>query len=87
MVGFPFDYGDELNSDGASKNRKAFLKKYGRVILVNGVLFLVSNKAFAVDSVPKVPTTAGSNNVAPAPTPAAAPVFTSLLPVTTYRTN
>lgn len=75
MLGFPFDYGDELDNNEAVRNRKSFLKKYGRVIVVNGVLFLISNKALAAE--PR-PGGRGPKDVAPGP-PTAAPVFTPIM--------
>lgn len=76
MLGFPFDYGDELDNNEAARNRKSFLKKYGRVIVVNGVLFLISSKALAVE--PR-PGGRGPKDVVPGP-PAAPPVFTPIMP-------
>jgi len=50
------------------------LKKYDRVILVNGVIFLLSNKAFAIEPRPR------PGDVAPTPPPASARVFTPIIP-------
>ena len=36
MIGFPYNYGDNLTSNEAKENRQLFLKKYGSTIIING---------------------------------------------------
>lgn len=74
MVGFPHDYGDSLSVDKAKENRKLFFKKYGRVVIINGALFLLTKNAQAQNNVPEVP------KGVEAPKPSPSPVFRPILP-------
>lgn len=75
MIGFPYTYGDNLSVDKAKENQKLFLKKYGSVIVINSVLFILANNANAQDNIPNV-TRKGVKE--PKPTPS--PVFKPILP-------
>ena len=55
MIGFPYTYGDDLSSDKAKENQKVFLKKYGSVIIINSVLFILINNDNAQDNISTVP--------------------------------
>ena len=74
MVGFPYNYGDDLTSLEAEQNRQLFFKKYGSLIIINGVLFAITKHANAKELIPDVP-----KNVE-APKPAPSPVFRPILP-------
>lgn len=75
MIGFPYTYGDDLSVDEAKENQKLFFKKYGTVIIINSVLFILSNNANAQDNIPTVPK---KEVEVPATTPS--PVFKPILP-------
>lgn len=55
MIGFPYTYGDNLNSNEAKENRELFLKKYGSTIIINGVIFAFTKQASAKDKLPSAP--------------------------------
>ena len=79
MVGFPYNYGDELSEEEALENFKLFLKTYGATICVNGILFFLSKAAYAVDNTPAPAGNTGE--VVPTPDP---PVFAPLVPPTGF---
>jgi hypothetical protein len=79
MIGFPYNYGDQLTEEKAIDNFKLFVKIYGPTIGVNVLFFLISKTAYASEN----------NNGAPTPKTdpkpdgvAPAPVFKPLLPPT-----
>lgn len=76
MIGFPYNYSDNLTQIEAQKNRQLFLKKYGSTILVNSVLFAFTKQVKADDKtlVPEIPQKA-IEGTKPAPAPVFAPVF------------
>ncbi len=61
MIGFPFDYGDELSDEESFTNLKDFIKTYAIYILIIGLRSLPSG---AVDTVPDkvAPTTTSTPN-------------------------
>lgn len=73
MIGFPYNYGDDLTSTNAKKNRELFLKKYGSTIIINSVLFVFTKQVNAKDKVP-------NQCVAEAPKPSPQPVFAPIFP-------
>ena len=75
MIGFPYTYGDDLSVGKAKENQKLFFKKYGSIIAINSVLFILANNANAQDNVPTVPK---KEVEAPKSTPS--PVFKPILP-------
>lgn len=74
MIGFPYNYGDDLTSVEAEQNRKLFFKKYGSIIIINGVLFAVTKHANAKELIPDVPKSVEAPKAAPSP------VFKPILP-------
>ena len=78
MIGFPYNYGDDLTSNQAKKNRDLFLKKYGSTIIINSVLFIFTKQANAKDKVCPAP----NKSVAEAPKPSPQPVYAPIFPPT-----
>lgn len=86
MIGFPYNYEDELSEEESVENFKFFLKNYGLTLCVNGILILLSKAAYAADK-PGPVTNPGPGNgeVVPSPKPAdPPPVSTPLVPPTGF---
>ena len=79
MIGFPYDYGDELSEEKAIENFKLFLKNYGPTLCVNGILIFLPKVGYAVD---KAAPTGKPGEVVPTPTDQ--PVFAPLVPPTNF---
>lgn len=79
MIGFPYDYGDELSEEKAIENFKLFLKNYGPTLCVNGILIFLPKVGYAVD---KAAPTGKPGEVVPTPTDP--PVFAPLVPPTNF---
>ena len=83
MIGFPYNYGDELSEDESLENFKLFLKNYGPTLCVNGILILLSKSAYAADKPGPGPTSKpGGGELVPEPKPADPPVFAPIVPPT-----
>ena len=78
MIGFPYNYNDNLTTDEARENRKLFLKKYGSTILINSLFFVFIKQANADDLIPKT-----SKNINETPKTPNPPVFAPIVPPTT----
>lgn len=78
MVGFPYNYGDQLSEEKAVENFELFLKNYGATLCINGILIFLSKSAYAADK----PTPTGE--VAPTPKLANPPVFPPQVPPTSF---
>ena len=87
MLGFPYNYGDELSEDESLENFKLFLKNYGPILCVNGIRILFSKSVYAADNPGAGPPSkpgGGELVPEPKPAPADAPVFALLVPLTNF---
>lgn len=74
MIGFPYNYGDDLTPIEAKNNRELFLRKYGSTILINSILFIFTKQANAKDKLPS------TQPQVEAPKPSPQPVFAPIFP-------
>ena len=84
MIGFPYDYGDELSEDESLENFKLFLKNYGPTLCVNGIFIVLSKTVYAADK--PGPVKPSGDKVVPTPKPedTPRPVFAPLVPPTNF---